>query len=133
MKRFILTLPLIFLSFFSFGQVAETFDEAKKQGVSPACDSIYHDAANVDSDKAVFKGSKQHELVKAYTDMLTDLRNYLNKNGFFWGKPTQYFNRIYFKADGSVVYYLYSFKPGTLAEQKEKEFKTTGKRIYKNV
>lgn len=95
--------------------IASTFQDAEKAGYSmQKLDEIYPSALHSDSTKAVFKGEAQSQFIAAYKTMLYDLNAYLNKNNFTWGKPTRIFNRIYFKPDGSVDYYLVNLAlPGT--------------------
>lgn len=87
--------------------VAATFQDAEKKGYSMQnLDKMYPSALSSDSTKAVFKGAEQTSFINAYKGMLFDLAAYLNKNGFSWGKPTRIFNRIYFKPNGAIDYYL---------------------------
>jgi hypothetical protein len=101
--------------------IAETFDEAKAQGVSPHIDSVYMNAVNVDSNKAAFKGHT-HEFIEAYRQMLGDLATSLRKNETFKNKGFQFYNRVYFAADGSINYYLYNQVRG-LTKDEEALFK----------
>jgi hypothetical protein len=90
----------------------ETISIAQTEGVSIGhLDSLYVSAVHADSCKAVFKpGKEQDDFIEAYTNFLQDLGNYLKKNNFMWGQPTRGWNRIYFRSDGAVDYYLFSFK-----------------------
>ncbi|WP_345949510.1 hypothetical protein ABDD95_21945 [Mucilaginibacter sp. PAMB04274] len=121
----IIALPvLLLLSFGCHAQhVADTFQNAEQQGYSMMkLDKAYGSALDADSTKAVFKGQKTGEFIKAYTQMLNNLQVYLNQHGFIWDKPTRIFNRIYFEPDGSISYYLVNLKTTSLNEEKQKQF-----------
>lgn len=99
-----------------------SFDEASKVGISThVLDSVYKSAVNVDKKKAVFAG-KEDELAQSYNGMLQDLGNYLAKHNFKWDTTTRCFNRVYFKEDGHIDFFVYSFK-SHLSEEKEAAFK----------
>jgi len=49
------------------------------------------------------------------------LANFPKKNNFTWGKTTRCFNRIHFKSDGSIDYFLYMFNTA-IDPEKEKQF-----------
>jgi len=53
--------------------------------------------------------------------MLQDLADFLKKNDFTWGKTTRCFNRIYFKSNGSIDYFLYMFNT-PIDPEKEQQF-----------
>jgi hypothetical protein len=112
----IITILLIFTALSAKAQhVASTFQQAESTNHSmQKLDEIYPSALHSDSTKAVFKGAAQAQFINAYKTMLYDLNTYLNENNFTWGKPTRIFNRIYFKPDGSIDYYLVNLAlPGT--------------------
>ena len=104
-----------------------TFQNAEKQGISiKHLDSLYTSAVHTDPSLAVFKTEKEKEaLQQAYVKLLQDFGKFLSENNFRWEKPTRCFNRIYFKADGTIDYFLFNFlgkaedKP---AQNIEKEF-----------
>lgn len=83
---------------------------------------MYMSGVHDDVTKAAFAG-KEKEYIDAYKKMLGDLADFLSRKNFKWGKPTRCFNKIYFKADGSIDYYLYNFKPGEIEKAKENEFR----------
>lgn len=103
----------------------ETINNAAQEGITIGrLDSIYESAIHIETAKAVFKTKKEQDsLVKSYTDFLQQLGKYLKDNNFKWGKPTRCWNRIYFRADGKVDYYLFDFKtdisPEKVARYKE--------------
>jgi hypothetical protein len=114
--KYLATILLLSVTLSSRAQhIASTFQQAEKTGYSMQhLDEIYPSALHSDSTKAVFKGAAQAQFITAYKAMLYDLNTYLNKNNFTWGKPTRIFNRIYFKPDGSIDYYLVNLAlPGT--------------------
>lgn len=88
-------------------------------------DSLYQNAVNVDSTKAVFKTAEQSGKVhEEWQKLLQELGNHLKENDFEWEQPTDGFNRIYFDSDGSIDYFIFSFRgPGTPDEEREAEFK----------
>jgi hypothetical protein len=87
------------------------FQDAEKQGISiQHLDSIYKSAVHSDTTLAVFKTELQQDsLQKAYIQMLQGLGDFLGKNDFKWEKPTKCFNRIYFKEDGTIDYFVFKF------------------------
>ncbi len=106
----------------SSGQIGTTFNDAQQRGINMShLDSIYKSGAHIDSTKAAFAGHEE-EFFDSWKKMLVDFATFLKKNGFKWNKPTKCFNRIYFKNDGSIVYFLYNFRSGEIDESKEKEF-----------
>ena len=123
MKHLLAFLALACLSITSFCQVGETFKEADSLGINlKHLDSIYMSGVHIDSTKAAFAGHEE-EFINAYNKMLEGLGLFLNNNNFTWGKTTRCFNRIYFKADGTIDYFLYNFKQGEIEAGKEIEFK----------
>lgn len=109
----------------SFGQgKALTFQEAEKQGTPfQHLDSLYKSAIHDNIALAVFKSSEeQAQLMQAYAKLLQDLGSFLKKHDFNWERHTRGFNRIYFKPDGSIDYFLYNFPPDQLAPSKASEF-----------
>lgn len=87
-------------------------------------DSLYKSAVNIaDSTKGVFKSAKeQDDLIKAYTNFLQELGNYLSDHNYKWERPTKCKNRIYFNKDGAVDYYLFDFKT-EISNEKLSQFK----------
>lgn len=90
----------------------ETINKAEQQGITiDHLDSLYMSAVHVDSNKAVFKSEAAADsLAHCYNRFIADFGKYLNQYHFKWTGPTRCWNRIYFHADGSVDYYLFSFK-----------------------
>jgi hypothetical protein len=122
---------LIVLSVQSFAQVSirplpyvEMIENAEKDGVSvTGLDGRYKSAVHIDSTKAVFKTEKRRDsLVNAYTDFLQQLGDYLKANGYKWEKETKCWNRIYFRPDGTVDYYLFRFRT-EISDEKVKRYK----------
>ncbi|WP_299702341.1 hypothetical protein [uncultured Pontibacter sp.] len=103
---------------------ALTFQEAENQGVPfQHLDSLYKSAVHTDEHLAVFKTTEeQKSLQVAYAKLLQDLGNFLRENGFKWEKQIRGANRIYFRPDGSIDYFLFHFPEGQLAPDKEKKF-----------
>ena len=121
--RILLSLLLLLTSvFFTYGQKALTFNEAKEQGLSSArLDSLYASGLSSDTTLGVFKNT-QGEYIKSYQNLLQDLGKYLKKNNFDWEKPVKGFNRIFFDKSGKIDYFLYSFHPDQLTAAQEKRF-----------
>lgn len=103
-------------------QAAMSIPAAKEKGITVEhLDSVYKSAVHSEPAKAVFKtDAEQQKLAKAYHDFLIDFGAFLIKNNFKWDENTRGWNRIYMKPDGTVDYFLYSFK--TLLPAKEAEF-----------
>lgn len=92
-------------------QKAMSFTDAAAAGIRVSeLDSVYTSAVHTDKSKAVFRSKKmQRKMAAAYTGMLTDLGQFLHKNGFRWEKQTRCFNRIYFSPEGKIEYFLFDF------------------------
>ena len=101
-----------------------TFEEAEKQGIPfQHLDSLYKSAVHDNTAMAVFKSSEeQAQVMQAYAKLLQDLGNFLKAHNFSWEQQTRGFNRIYFKPDGSIDYFLFNFPPGQVAPEKATEF-----------
>lgn len=114
---------LVFAPFLAFAQPkAATFQQAVAQGISiEKLDSMYLSAIHSDSTKAVFR-SNEGEFIDSYRTLLRDLGAYLKKNDFKWAARTKCFNRIYFKADGTIDYFLFNFYPNQIDREKEAQF-----------
>lgn len=127
MKKIIILTFIIFVTSTSFPQKAYSIEESNQYGISfDELNSIYKDAMNIDSSKAVFKTEREQNIMyQAYINLLQDLGKFLTKNNFKWDKPTRCFNRIYFNTEGKIDYFLFSFtgkdedKP---SQDKQKEF-----------
>ncbi len=104
------------------GQKALSFSEAKDSNVSiEHLDSVYKSAVNVDTALSVFK-HRENEVGESYFEMLQKLGKFLKSHEFVWEKPTKGFNRIYFNKDGSIDYFIYSFRPDQITLEQEKQF-----------
>jgi len=123
MKIILTIFTTLALSYFSYGQKAMTFQEANEQNIRMTqLDSVYLSGIHSDSSLAVFK-TNQDEYIEDYQKMLQNLGEYLKENNFFWDKPTNGFNRIYFDKNGKIDYFLYNFSPNQLTIEQEKRFK----------
>lgn len=120
MKMFIAAC-LLFVGFYGFSQKAFEHKNAHNHAIrTTELDSTYKSAIHSDSTLAVFKN--QEEVINAYASMLQSLGNFLYKNNFFWNAKTTGFNRIYFDQDGSIDYFVYSFRAGQLTEEQIARF-----------
>ena len=121
---------LLFLSAFLWllprvaaAQLATTFQDAEARGVRiQYLDSIYRSAVHADTAKAMFAG-RETEVSAAYVKLLQELGAFLKAHDFAWGQPTKGFNRLYFRADGTIDYYLYNFRPGAITPEQEVIFR----------
>ncbi|PZR22775.1 MAG: hypothetical protein DI539_04590 [Flavobacterium psychrophilum] len=113
---------LLLSSYFGYSQIAMPFEQARKEGISPKVDSIYKSAFDGrEGYPSVFKKKEDIDRhTNAYRGYLKGLGEFLNQNGFKWEETTKGFNRIYIQPDGTIDYFLYSFK--NLSADKEKEF-----------
>jgi hypothetical protein len=129
------TFAFLLIAFSSFGQIGATFDDAKKQGISiEKLDKDYPAGIySIPKPKSISPAvNPEQAYTNAYTKMLQDLGVFLKKNNFIWEKPTKGFNRIYFKPDGSIAYFLYNFKAEQIAPEKEKQFNELLNTFIKN-
>ena len=129
MKTIVALWVLLFTTtFISVGQhTGLTFKEAESRGIKISeLESLYMSAIHVDTSQAVFKTDKQQEVMSnAYVKLLQDFGKFLTDNNFHWTEPTKCFNRIYFKSDGSIDYFLFNFTGmgvNRLPAEKEIEF-----------
>ncbi len=129
MRHLCILFTVLFLSLSSQGQFfslpyIETITKAGSEGITLRhLDSLYKSAVHIDSTLAVFKpGREQDSFVAAYTNFLRELGRYLRDNNFTWEQPTKCWNRIYFKGDGRVDYYLFEFKT-PISDDKLAKFK----------
>lgn len=114
---------LIIVKSASAQHIADSFQHAETQGYSmQELDKQYPSA--IGGDNAVFKAEQEPKFIQAYTNMLTDLAKYLNKNGFWWGDNVhaKIFNRIYFERDGSISYYLVNLEPLNMEKVRQNAF-----------
>jgi len=101
----------------------QSIDEAEKEGITmQSLAWRYEDAVNVvDNTKCVFKTAVQQDsLANAWSEFLQAVADHLYQNHFKWGKDVKCWNRIFFRADGSVDYYLFDFKTPVTKEQSDK-------------
>lgn len=131
MNRFIRIPAVIFCFIIStavFSQHAVmNSDDADKAGLSDnALAATYKQAVFPDTAKAVFKTREQQIAAEtAFVVLNNDLNAYLKKNGFVLEKPVSCYSRIYFSADGSIDYFIYSFlsrNAPSVTQEQEKEF-----------
>jgi len=110
------------LIFTAKAQLAMSLSMANQQGISTATlDGMYKSGVHSNPDSAVFNES-QNEYIKAYYSMLQDINSYLNTNSFRWGGSTRCYNRIYFKEDGTIEYFIYDFEDGDISTERQDEF-----------
>lgn len=103
-------------------QVVGTFAGVEKQGIRIAhLDSTYRSAVHADTSRAAFPGREQ-EVAVAYGKLLQSLGSYLKQHQFAWGKPARCFNRVYFRPDGRIDYFLFNFRPGEITLEQEAAF-----------
>jgi hypothetical protein len=117
-------LLIFFISSFSCdGQtIVSDFQAAVQKGISISeLDSMYQSAIHENPAKAAFAGHEK-ELTEAYSSLLTDLNSFLYRKNFWWEKNIRCFNRIYFSKNGTIDYFLFSFKPGELEPAKQQHF-----------
>ena len=120
MKSILLTLCLFTLTQLT-AQRAFQHNDAPKYGIrTTQLDSIYKSAIHADSTLAVFKSVE--DVSTAYSSLLQAFGNFLSKNNFVWDQKTTGFNRIYFDADGSIDYFVYSFRGTQLSEEQLTRF-----------
>lgn len=121
MLRFFLLLFVLLGSLGSIAQQVISFEKARGTDLrTTTLDSTYRSAVHADSTQAVFQD--QQAFIDAYTRMLQDFGDHLQRNGFEWPGPVRGFNRIYFAADGSVDHFLYSIRPGQISAEQEARF-----------
>ncbi len=131
MKKILFLIVILLSNFYIFGQhLGLSFKEAEKKNISiELLDTHYKSAIHSDTSQAVFKTEiEQVALQQAYVKMLQDFGKFLSENNFKWEKPTRCFQRIYFKPDGTVDYFLYNFltknvePKDQLSEEKQVDF-----------
>ena len=92
-------------------KIALTVNEAKEKGIMDILEKDYTSAIHVDSTKAVFKTeAEQDKMAEVYQQLIQDFGKFLSEKQFVWKNVTKSFNRIYFNTDGSVDYFVYSFR-----------------------
>lgn len=122
-SKFKNTLVSMLFSVLAFGVTAQkramSFNDYGPERV--LLDSLYQNAMNADSTRAVF-GDRQEAFMVAWPEFLAELAHYLKDHDFQWGAPTRCFARIYFADTGRVDLFLYSFREGTIDRAKEERF-----------
>ncbi|MHA3788920.1 hypothetical protein ACX0HA_11960 [Flavobacterium hauense] len=109
---------LLFTSFFGYSQTVMRVEEAKQNGTLTKVEKEYKGALG---DDGIFKTEQEQQKHRdAYRNYLLDFGKFLEKNNFKWEETTKGWNRIYMQPDGTIDYFLYSFK--NLPADKEKEF-----------
>lgn len=102
-SKFKNTLVSMLFSVLAFGVTAQkramSFNDYGPERV--LLDSLYQNAMNADSTRAVF-GDRQEAFMVAWPEFLAELAHYLKDHDFQWGAPTRCFARIYFADTGRV-------------------------------
>jgi hypothetical protein len=121
MKLRILISVIVTMSTASYAQHVMTFTNAAKNGVSiQKLDSTYQSGINADPALSVFKDVEAY--MESYKELFLALGKFLKENDFSWEKETRAFNRIYFKEDGSIDYFIYNFTPIKIDADKNQRF-----------
>lgn len=113
MKSIVLTLLLTVTTLSLCAQhQALSFEKADELGISrKQLDSLYQSAVNVDSTQAVFNTTESNKsFISNYYQMLKDIGAFLREKGLIWKENVSLFHRVYFAPDGSIDYYLYTFR-----------------------
>lgn len=106
-------------------------DKAEMNGVNVAeLDSAYKSAIHSNPKLAVF--TDQEAVSKAYIQLLTDLGNFLASKNFEWERSVSGFNRIYFDKDGSIDYFIYTFRGDVLSPYQVSQFDQLLNEFIKN-
>ena len=106
-------------------------DDAVNQGIRISeLDSIYKSAIHTDPKLAVF--TDQEAVSKAYVQLLTDLGKFLASKNFEWERTVSGFNRVYFDKDGSIDYFVYSFRGDVLSPYQVSQFDQLLNEFIKN-
>ncbi|MFN8712349.1 MAG: hypothetical protein ACK5Z2_05810 [Bacteroidota bacterium] len=97
------------------------FSQLETEGIRQTwLDSNYTSAVHSDTALAVFKTEKaQEEFIGAYNIFIQNLGKFLAENGFVFKQEQRCFNRVYFAADGSVEYFIYSFSNKNIEPQNQ--------------
>lgn len=106
-------------------------DKAEINGISVTeLDSTYKSAIHSNPKLAVF--TDQEAVTKAYIQLLTDLGNFLASKNFEWEQTVSGFNRIYFDKDGSIDYFIYTFRGDVLSPYQVSQFDQLLNEFIKN-
>ena len=121
MKSRVLVFVFVVISTASYAQQVMTFTDAVKNGVSiQKLDSAYQSGINADPSLSVFADIDSY--MASYKALFLALGKFLKENDFHWEKETRAFNRIYFKEDGSIDYFIYNFTPVEIDDDKNQRF-----------
>jgi len=122
--KYIILISLVFPAMLSLqGQVCGSFQDFESAGNDISqLDSMYRTAMHAEPALAVFHGREQ-EFLNAWKQLQIDLAEYLAKNDFVWEQPVRCFNRVYFQKSGRIDYFLFNFRPGEVAEDKQSRFR----------
>ncbi len=107
---------------------AMTILEAEGKGI--LFDSLsleYKSAVGIDTVNSVFKNETDKEkAIIAYQNLLDDFGKFLKKNNFKWPFATTCFQKVFFREDGNIDYFLFNFlgePPYEVSADQEKKFK----------
>jgi hypothetical protein len=97
------------------------YSQLQNQGIRQTwLDSNYTSAVHSDTALAVFKTEKaQEEFIGVYNTFIQNLGKFLAENGFVFKQEQRCFNRVYFAADGTVEYFVYSFSNKNIEPQNQ--------------
>jgi hypothetical protein len=101
------------------------FHEAEKQGYKfNVLDSLYRDAINVDSTKAVFRTKANEDAnYQAWVKLIQSFSSYLYKNGWTTENDVRGFIKVYFAPSGKVEMFFYNMKDASISEEQHRLFK----------
>ncbi len=102
-------------------QVIINLAESPNAELIDSLDNAFSPAMNVDPEKAVM-GDRPDAFKKEWAGFLKGFATYLNKNEFYWGKPTRSFLRLYSDEEGNVQYILYKLFADSLTEEQRDRF-----------
>jgi len=107
---------------------AMTFLEAEgKVILFDSLSSVYKCAVSIDRSNSVFKNEPDMEKATiAYQNLLNDFGKFLMKNNFKWPFATTCFQKVFFREDGTIDYFLFNFlgePPYEVSADQEKKFK----------
>ena len=121
-------LILLIFQFINYGtilsQQCTTFQLAELNGIRmQVLDSVYTNATKSDKTDGVFTGKKLEKWTKAWGDYFVNLMQYFSDNELIWGNPTYCFNKIYFKENGQVDFWLFNFrKSDSISTEKQEKY-----------
>lgn len=105
-----------------------TFLEAEGKGILfDSLNLVYKSAVSIDTSNSVFKNETDKEKATiAYQNLLNDFGKFLKKNNFKWPFATTCFQKVYFREDGNIDYFLFNFlgePPYEVSADQETKFK----------